>query len=176
MGGVIPKGYIPGVQKGIEEAMKEGVIAKYPVVDVSVELYDGSFHDVDSSEMSFKIAARHAFRKGMEAAGSHLLEPVMEVSIYVDKEYMGDILSDITSRRGKVLGMESAEDTGSNISVVKATVPHSEMLRYTIDLKAMTSGKGSFEMTFSHYDPISGRDADKIVEARNKQLEDEANK
>lgn len=176
VGGVVPKQYLPGVEKGVKEGMIEGVLAKYPVVDVWVEIFDGSFHAVDSSEMSFKIAARNALKKGMEAAGPQLLEPVMEVSIYVDKEYMGDILSDVTSRRGKVLGMDSAEDSGSSISVVKANIPLAEMLRYPIDLRAMTSGKATFEMNFSHYDPISGREADKIIEARKKQLEDEANK
>ena len=176
VGGVVPKQYIPGVQKGLLEGMQEGVLAKYPVVDLSAELYDGSFHAVDSSEMSFKIAGRHALRKGMEAAGPQLLEPVMKVSVFVDKDFMGDILSDVTSRRGRVLGMDSAEDAGGNISVVKATIPLAEMLRYTIDLRAMTSGKATFEMEFSHYDPISGRDADKIIESRKKQLEDESNK
>jgi len=175
-GGSIPKQYIPGVEKGFLEALQQGVLGKFPVVDVEVELYDGKYHDVDSSEMAFKIAGRNAFKLAMEAAGPQLLEPVMEVHVFVDKEYMGDILSDVTSRRGRVLGMDSAEDSGSNISVVKATVPLSEMLRYTIDLRAMTSGKATFEMQFSHYDPIAGRDADKILEERKKQLEDEANK
>jgi elongation factor G len=176
VGGVVPKQYIPGVQKGLVEGMQEGVLAKYPVVDVWVELFDGSYHDVDSSEMSFKIAARQALKAGMEAAGPQLLEPIMEVSIYVDKEYMGDILNDVTSRRGRVLGMENSGDGGSGISVVKATVPLAEMLRYTIDLRAMTSGKATFEMRFTHYDPISGRIAEKVIEERKKELEDEANK
>ncbi len=176
VGGVVPKGYIPGVEKGIQEALNEGVLAKFPVVDVGVELYDGSYHSVDSSEMSFKIAARHAFKKGMEAGGPLLLEPIMNVKVYVDKEYMGDIMSDITSRRGRVVGMDSAEDSGSNISVVNAAVPLAEMLRYTIDLRAMTSGKATFEMTFSHYDPISGKEAEKVIQERLKQLEEEANK
>ncbi|MCP4136994.1 MAG: elongation factor G [bacterium] len=176
VGGVVPKQYIPGVQKGMLEGMDEGVLAKCPIVDLSVELYDGSFHAVDSSEMSFKIAARQALRKGMQAAGPQLLEPVMQVSIFVDKQFMGDILSDVTSRRGKVLGMDSAEDSGSNVSVVKASIPLAEMLRYTIDLRAMTSGKATFEMVFSHYDPISGREAEKVIEDRKKQLEEEANK
>lgn len=174
VGGAIPRGYIPGVEKGLKEGMQEGVLAKYPVVDVSVDLYDGSYHPVDSSEMSFKIAARGALKKAMEAAGPILLEPVMEVEIFVDKEYMGDILNDITSRRGKVLGMGTKDenDTGG-ISVVKAQAPLAEMLRYTIDLRAMTSGKATFEMKFSHYDPISGRIADKVIEDRKKELEEE---
>jgi elongation factor G len=174
VGGVVPKGYFPGVEKGIQEAMHEGVLGKYPVIDVSVELYDGSYHDVDSSEMSFKIAARQCFKKGMEASTPLLLEPVMNLKVFVDKEYMGDILSDVTSRRGKVLGMDDASDSGGNISVVKATVPLAELLRYTIDLRAMTSGKASFEMEFSHYDPITGKEAEKVLQMRQKQLEEEA--
>ena len=174
VGGVIPRGYIPGVEKGLKEGMQEGVLARYPVVDVSVELFDGSYHPVDSSEMSFKIAARSALKKAMEAAGPILLEPVMEVEIFVDKEYMGDILNDITSRRGKVLGMGSKDENDSGgISVVKAQAPLAEMLRYTIDLRAMTSGKATFEMKFSHYDPISGRIAEKVIEERKKELEEE---
>ncbi|HPI89048.1 MAG TPA: elongation factor G [Spirochaetota bacterium] len=175
VGGVVPKQYIPGVQKGIFEAMDEGVLGKFPVVDMSAELYFGSYHDVDSSEMSFKIAARNCIKKAMEMAGPQLLEPIMEVSVFVDKEFMGDILSDVTSRRGRVLGMDSSEGSGS-ISVIKATVPLAEMLSYPIDLRAMTSGKATFEMKFSHYDPIGGRDAEKILEERRKQLEEEANK
>jgi elongation factor G len=175
VGGVVPKQYIPGVQKGIIEALEEGILGKYPVVDMSAELFFGSYHDVDSSEMSFKIAARNCIKKAMEMAGPQLLEPIMEVSVFVDKELMGDVLSDITSRRGRVLGMDSAEGAGG-ISVIKATVPLAEMLSYPIDLRAMTSGKATFEMKFSHYDPISGRDADRILEERRKQLEDEANK
>jgi elongation factor G len=156
--------------------MEEGVLAKFPVVDVWTELYYGSFHAVDSSEMAFKIAARQALKSAMEQAGPQLLEPVMKVRIFADKEFMGDIMSDITSRRGRVLGMDSGDDTGSNISVIRAQVPQSEMLRYSTDLRAMTSGKATFEMEFSHYDPISGRDAEKIIAERKKQLEDEANK
>lgn len=176
VGGVVPKQYIPGVQKGLQEAMAEGVLAKFPVVDISAELFYGSYHDVDSSEMAFKIATRNCFKVGMENGAPQLLEPVMEVSILVDKEYMGDILNDITSRRGRVLGMESSDDSDSGISVVKATVPHAEMLRYATDLRAMTSGKGTFEMKFSHYDPISGKDAEKIIAERKKQLEEESAK
>jgi len=177
VGGVIPKQYIPGCEKGFKEGMEEGVLAKFPVVDLKVELYFGSYHDVDSSEMSFKIAARSALKKAMESAGPILLEPIMEVDVYVDKEYMGDILSDINGRRGRVLGMGSKDETSAGgISVVKATVPLAEMLRYSIDLRAMTSGKATFEMRFSHYDPISGKIAEKVIEDRKKMLEDEANK
>lgn len=175
-GGSIPKQYIPGVEKGLLEAILEGVLGKFPVVDVEVELYDGKYHDVDSSELSFKIASRSAFKLGMEKAGPQLLEPIMDVFIFVDKEFMGDILSDVTSRRGKVLGMDSAEESGGSVSVIRAQIPLAEMLRYTIDLRGMTSGKATFEMKFSHYDPISGREADNVLAARKKLLEEEANK
>lgn len=175
-GGSIPKQYIPGVEKGLIEALEEGVLGKFPVVDVEVELYDGKYHDVDSSELSFKIASRTAFKLGMEKAGPQLLEPVMTVSIFVDKEFMGDILSDVTSRRGKVLGMEGGDDTSGGVSVIKAQIPLAEMLRYSIDLRGMTSGKATFEMKFSHYDPISGREADNVLAARKKLLEEEAAK
>lgn len=171
-GGAIPKQYIPGVEKGLHEALQEGVLGKFPVVDVEVELYDGKFHEVDSSEMSFKIAARTAFKMGMEKAGPQLLEPIMNVNIYVDKEFMGDILSDITSRRGKVLGMDSADESGRSVSVIRAQIPLAEMLRYSIDLRGMTSGKATFEMEFSHYDPISGREAENVLAARRKFLEE----
>jgi elongation factor G len=147
------------------------------VVDIKVELYFGSYHDVDSSEMSFKIAGRQAMKKGMEAAGPILLEPIMEVDVYVDKDFMGDILNDINGRRGRVLGMGAKDEhDNSGISVVKANVPLAEMLRYSIDLRAMTSGKATFDMKFSHYDPISGKIAEKVIEERKKLLEDEANK
>ena len=175
VGGVVPKQYIPGVEKGLREGLEEGVLAKFPIVDLWTELFYGSYHDVDSSEMAFKIAARSALKLAMEQAGPQLLEPIMNVRIFADKEFMGDIMSDITSRRGRVLGMDS-QDGGSNIQIVRATVQEAEMLRYSTDLRAMTSGKATFEMEFSHYDPISGREADKIIEERKKQLEEEANK
>ncbi len=177
VGGVVPKQYIPGIEKGVKDGMDEGVLARFPVVDFAVELHFGSYHDVDSSEMSFRIAARNCLKKSLEAAGPILLEPVMEVDIHVDKEYMGDILNDITSRRGRVLGMgDSGDESGNGVSVVKAQVPLAELLRYTIDLKAMTSGKATFEMRFSRYDPISGKIAEKVIEERKKFFEEEANK
>ncbi|TAL33446.1 MAG: elongation factor G [Spirochaetes bacterium] len=176
VGGVIPKQYIPGCEKGFKEGMEEGVLGRFPVVDVRVDLFFGSYHDVDSSEMSFKIAARSALKKAMESAGPILLEPVMEVDVFVDKDFMGDILNDINGRRGRVLGMGTKDESDAGVSVVKAQVPLAEMLRYSIDLRAMTSGKATFEMRFSHYDPISGKIAEKVVEERKKMLEEEANK
>jgi len=166
VGGVVPKQFIPGVEKGLIEGMTQGILAKYPVVDVSVELYDGSYHSVDSSEMAFKIAARHALKIALENGSSQLLEPVMNVDIYSDKDYMGDIMSDITSRRGRVLGMDSRDDSSSSVSVIKAQIPQSEMLRYSTDLRSMTSGKATFEMSFSHYAPLSGKEAEKVISER----------
>ena len=178
VGGVVPRQYIPGVEKGVKDGMDDGVLARFPVVDFAVELYFGSYHDVDSSEMSFRIAARNCLKKALEAAGPILLEPVMEVDIHVDKDFMGDILNDITSRRGRVLGMggESESESDSGVAVVKAQAPLAEMQRYAIDLRAMTSGKATFEMRFSHYDPISGKIAEKVIEERKKFFEEEANK
>jgi elongation factor G len=159
------------VEKGVREALDGGVVASYPVVDVKVDVYDGTYHDVDSSEMAFKIAGLHAFKDAMTKAKPILLEPVMNVTIYVDKEYLGNIMSDITSRRGRVLGMTSKDEASEEgITIVKAQIPMSEMLRYSIDLKSMTSNKATFEMVFSHYDPINGRNAEQVVDARKKML------
>ena len=173
VGGAIPKQYIPGTEKGIKEAMETGVIAKYPVVDVKTELYDGSFHAVDSSELAFKIAASNAFRMAMQIASPVLLEPFMNVRIYVDKQYMGDVMSDITARRGRVIKMEGKdENRDSGINVITAQIPKSELLKYSIDITTLTQNKAMFEMSFSHYEPVSGKIADKIIEERNKHLEE----
>jgi elongation factor G len=173
VGGAIPKQYIPGIEKGVREALDGGVLAQYPVVDVKVDVYDGSFHDVDSSEMAFKIAGLHAFKEAMLKAKPQLLEPVMNVTVYVDKSFLGDIMSDVTSKRGRVLGMTSRDDSSEEgITIVKAQVPFSEMLRYSIDLKSMTSNRATFEMSFSHYDPIAGRNADMVIASRKKMLEE----
>jgi elongation factor G len=155
VGGCIPKGYITGVEKGVKEALHNGVLAKYPVIDVGIKVVDGSFHEVDSSEMSFKIAGRKAFYDAMGKASPVLLEPVMHVKIYAGDSYMGAITSDLNSRRGRVLSM-GAED-------IEAHIPQAELLTYSMDLKAMTSGTASFEMEFSHYQPISGRIADNVI-------------
>lgn len=160
VGGVIPKNFIPGVEKGLHEALESGVLAGFPVCDIKVKLYDGSFHAVDSSEMAFKIAARSALKAAMEQADPVLLEPIMNVKIYVDEQYMGNVMNDINGRRGKILGMEKVH---GGTQLVQAMVPLSEMLRYSIDLKTITSGQGTFEMTFDHYEEISGRLADKVI-------------
>jgi elongation factor G len=161
-GGSIPKGYIPGVEKGIIEGMESGILAGYPVVDIEARVVDGKHHPVDSSEMSFKLASRGALRDAMEKASSVLLEPVMHLEVFVDDQYLGDVLSDLSSRRGRVQGQEPI---GGGIQLIKAQVPQAELLRYSIDLKAITSGTGSFEMEFDHYSPITGRIADDVIKA-----------
>ncbi len=171
VGGVIPKGYIPGVEKGVNEAMEEGVVAGYPVVDVMVSLVYGSYHEVDSSELSFKIAGRQAFKLAMEQAKPTLLEPVMDLSVYVSDQFTGDIMSDLNSRRGRVLGMDNI---GGGIQKIRAKVPQSELLKYSIELRSITSGTGSFEMEFSHYDPISGKIAEDVVTETRSRKEEEA--
>ncbi len=161
-GGAISKGYIPGVEKGVKEAMDSGVVAGYPVVDVAVSVLDGKEHPVDSSEMAFKIAARNAFREAMKNAGPILLEPIMNLTVFINASYLGDIMSDLSSRRGRILGQN---DLGNGIEEVRAQVPQHELLKYAIDLRAMTSGTGSFEVSFDHYDPISGKIADEVINA-----------
>lgn len=158
-GGAVPKQYIPAVEKGVREAMQEGALAGYPVTGVKVVLYDGSFHPVDSSELAFKIAASMAFKKGQQQAKPVLLEPIMEVEVTVPENFMGDIISDFNTKRGRILGMEAA---GKN-SRVKALVPLAEMYRYAIDLKSMTQGRGSFRMKFSSYEEVPARLAEEII-------------
>lgn len=171
-GGAISKGYIPGVEKGVKEAMEHGVLAAYPVVDVGVTVLDGKEHPVDSSEMAFKIAARNAFREAMKKAGPILLEPVMNLTVFVESKYLGDIMSDLSGKRGKILGQDTL---GSGIDEIRAQVPQSELMKYAVDLRSITSGTGSFEVSFDHYDPISGKIAEKIIEkaAANIALENE---
>ncbi|NLP36763.1 MAG: elongation factor G [Firmicutes bacterium] len=167
-GGAVPKQYIPAVEKGLREAMEQGVLAGYPVVDIKASLYDGSFHTVDSSEMAFKIAASLAFKKGMEQANPVLLEPVMYVEVTVPEQFMGDIMGDMNSRRGRILGMEAK---GGN-QVIKAHVPMAEMLKYSVDLRSMTQGRGSFTMEFDHYEEVPAHLAEQII-AEAKAAQDE---
>ena len=167
VGGAIPKQYIPAVEKGILESCQKGVLASFPCVDFRVTLDDGSFHAVDSSEMAFKIAGSMAFKKAALEAGPVLLEPIMNVSITTPDEHMGDIMGDLNSRRGKVLGMDSK---GKN-QVIKANVPIAEFLTYAPDLRSMTGGRGMFNMEFSHYDEIPAQIAQKLVEEINKSKE-----
>ena len=159
VGGVIPQQYRPAVDKGIVEAMLEGVIAGYPVVDVKVSLVDGSYHTVDSSEMAFKIAGSMGFKKGVLACQPVLLEPIVNIDIEIPDEYMGDVIGDLNGRRGKVLGMESK---GAN-RIIKGQVPLAEILRYAPDLRSMTSGRGTFTYEHSHYEEVPPFIAEKII-------------
>ncbi|GMO27187.1 MAG: elongation factor G [Termitinemataceae bacterium] len=159
-GGAVPKNYIPGVEKGIAEGMSRGIMAGYPAVDIEVKIVDGKYHPVDSSELAFALAARGAFRDAMKTAVPTLLEPIMALTVFAEAAYLGDIMSDISGRRGKIAGQESI---GGGIEEIKAQVPHSELLRYSIDLRSITAGTGSFGIEFSHYAPISGRIADEVI-------------
>ena len=161
-GGAISKSYIPGVEKGVKEAMEHGVLAGYPITDVETTVLDGKEHPVDSSELAFKIAARNAFRAAMRAAGPILLEPIMHITVWVESKYLGDIMSDLSSKRGRILGQTPI---GGGIEEIRAQVPQAELLKYAIDLRSMTSGTGSFETSFDHYDPISGKIADEVIAA-----------
>ena len=161
VGGVIPKTYIPAVEKGIAEAAEKGVLAGFPCIDFKAVLYDGSYHSVDSSEMAFKIAGSLAYKKAAEQAEPTLLEPIMEVEVTTPEDFMGDVMGDLNGRRGRVLGMEGK---GKN-QVVKANVPMSEVLSYAPDLRSMTGGRGIFTMKFSHYDEVPAQLQQKIIEA-----------
>lgn len=169
VGGAIPRQYIPAVEKGLVEAMEQGILAGYPTTDFKVSLYDGSYHDVDSSEMAFKIAASMGFKKGMEVCKPILLEPIMKMEVIVPDDNMGDAMGDLNSRRGKIMGVETK---GSN-QVIKATVPMAEVLKYAPDLRSMTGGRGTFTLEFSHYEEVPGQLADKIIEAARKEKEQE---
>jgi elongation factor G len=165
VGGVIPKQYIPAVEKGIVEAMAGGVLAGYPVVDVKVTLYDGSFHTVDSSEMAFKIAGSMGFKKGVMNCQPTLLEPIVDLEIEIPDEYMGDVIGDLNGRRGRVLGMDTR---GSN-QIIKGQLPLAEILTYAPDLRSMTSGRGTFTYQISHYQEVPPAIAEKIVAESNKE-------
>ena len=164
VGGVIPQTYRPAVEKGILEAMEKGVVAGYPFVDVKVNLIDGSYHNVDSSEMAFKIAGSLAFKKGVMDAKPVLLEPIMEMEVQVQKDFVGDVMGDLSSRRGKVLGMDSAD----KYEIINAHVPQSEILLYALDLTSMTGGQGTFTVKFSHYEEVPASIAEKIIEENKK--------
>ena len=156
-----PNNFIPAIEKGILETAERGYLAGFPVVDFRVVVYDGSYHDVDSSEMSFKLAARKAFRAGMEAAKPSLLEPIMNVEVQAPVEFAGDLMGDMNSRRGRISGM----DTKGGMQTIKAQVPMAEMLDYLNVLTSMTQGRGSFAMEFDHYDFVPGLQAEKIIAA-----------
>ncbi|MEW5803291.1 MAG: elongation factor G [bacterium] len=168
VGGVIPRQYIPAVEKGIVGAMEEGILAGFPVTDVRVTLYDGSFHAVDSSEMAFKIAGSMGFKKGFMECKPTLLEPVMKVAVIVPEESMGDIMGDLNSRRGRIQGI----DTKGHYQIIRAEVPMAEMMKYAPDLISMTGGRGNFTMEFSHYDEVPAHLLDKIVAEAKKEKEE----
>ena len=169
-GGAVSRGYMPGIEKGFHEAMEHGVLAGYPVVDVGITIIDGKEHPVDSSEMAFKLAARGALNEAMSKAAPRLLEPIIKLNVFIDEEYLGDVLGDLSGRRGKVLGQEQL---GGGIIEIKALVPQAELLRYSIDLRSITSGTGGFELEFDHYDPISGKIADDVIAAAKAEAEAE---
>ncbi|HNV64974.1 MAG TPA: elongation factor G [Smithellaceae bacterium] len=168
VGGVIPQQYRPAVEKGIVEAAAEGVLAGYPVVDFKISLVDGSYHTVDSSEMAFKIAGSMAFKKGVMQCQPILLEPIVNIDIEIPEEYMGDVIGDLNSRRGRVLGM----DTKGTNQVIKGQVPLAEILKYAPDLRSMTSGRGNFTYTHSHYEEVPSFIAEKIIAAAKKDKEE----
>jgi elongation factor G len=159
VGGVVPKQYIPAVEKGLREAMAEGVLAGYPVVDLQATLVDGSYHTVDSSEMAFKVAASQALKKAFDAASPTLLEPILEVDVVVPDEFMGDVMGQITSKRGHVLGMDSAD----GLQHLKAQVPQAEMFHYATELRSITQGRGRFSWKLDHYAEVPHSIAEKVV-------------
>ncbi len=161
VGGAIPREYIPAVNKGIEEASQGGVIAGYELIDFKVELFDGSYHDVDSSEMAFKIAGSMALKDGVKRAGPQLLEPVMKVEIEVPEEFIGDVIGDLSSRRGRVEGMEPIE--GTQTQRVRAMVPLADMFGYATDIRSKTQGRGTFSMEFAQYEPIPNNIAEPLI-------------
>jgi elongation factor G len=162
VGGVIPKEYIPAVQKGVFEQMQNGVLAGYPVVDVQVTLYDGSYHDVDSNEMAFKIAGSQCFKQGAIKAGAVLLEPMMQVDVVTPEDYMGDVVGDLNRRRGMIQGMDDCP-AGKQ---VKAEVPLSEMFGYATDLRSATQGRATYSMEFKRYAEAPKNISDEIIKKR----------
>ncbi|HEU5318439.1 MAG TPA: elongation factor G, partial [Chloroflexota bacterium] len=165
VGGVVSHSFRPAVDKGIQEAMAEGVIAGYPLVDVRATLFDGKEHAVDSSEMAFKIAGSMAFKSAAEKAGVVLLEPVVKVEVTVPDQYTGDIMGDLSTKRGRVHGMNP---TGTGATTIEAEVPMAEMVRYATDLRSMTQGRGRFKMQFDHYEEVPANVAQKVIEQSRK--------
>ncbi|HEY2439650.1 MAG TPA: elongation factor G, partial [Solirubrobacteraceae bacterium] len=160
-GGVIPSGFIPAVEKGVQEAMQEGTVAGYPVKGVRVRVYDGSYHTVDSSEMAFKVAGSQAMKQALEQASPVLLEPIMLVTVNAPEDTVGDVIGDLNSRRGRPLGMEPV---GAGMTEIKAEVPMAEMLSYAPDLRSITGGQGEFTMEFERYEEVPGHLAAKVVD------------
>ena len=169
VGGVVPRNFIPSVEKGLRENLRRGVLAGYPMVGLRAKLYDGSYHAVDSSEMAFKTAARIAYKKGCMEASPVLLEPIMHVEVKVPDEYMGDIMGDMNKRRGRILGMNQVD----GLQQLVAEAPMAEMFKYATDLRSMTQARGSFTMTFERYEEVPSTVAQKIIESAKKEEEEE---
>ena len=161
-GGSVPKNFFPAVEQGLKDCMQKGVLAGYPMVNLAANLYDGSYHDVDSNEISFKLAAGIAYREGIPKAGPVILEPVGELRVYIPENYVGDVMGDLNKRRGRVMGIEPAED-GSELQVVLAEVPFGEMTDYVISLRASTQGRGRFDFDFVRYEEVPASLTDKII-------------
>ncbi len=166
VGGVVPRNFFPGVEKGVRDVAEKGPIAGYPVIDFKATLYDGSFHNVDSDELSFRLAGSLATRKGIQEAQPSLLEPIMSVEIRVPEAYMGDVNRDLSTRRGRVLGMDADGDS----QIIKATVPQSELFTYATELRSMTAGRGTFSAKVDHYEEVPAHVAQKIIEAHAKEV------
>jgi elongation factor G len=162
VGGAIPREYIPAVEKGVREAAESGVLAGYPVTDLKVTLFDGSFHEVDSNEMAFKMAASIGFKEGVQKGNPILLEPMMKVEVVVPEEYLGDVMGQINSRRGMIQGMDVRP---GNAQAIRAMVPLAEMFGYATQLRSATQGRGVFSMEFDHYAPVSQAVAEEILNA-----------
>jgi elongation factor G len=162
VGGAVPQNYLPSVEKGVNEAKQEGVLAGYPVVDIKVTFYDGSFHSVDSSDIAFKIAGSQALKKGLSQGQPILVEPIMNIVITAPETYTGDIISDLNTKRGRVLGI--TREGGNN--VIQAQAPYAELLRYAIDLRSMTQGRGNFTMEFDHYEEVPPHISQKVIETK----------
>ena len=168
VGGAIPKTYIPAVEKGIEEAMANGVIAHFPMVDVKVKLFDGSYHNVDSSEMAFKIAGSLGFKQGIPDCKPTLIEPVMNMEIVVPNDHVGDVMGDLNAKRGKIQGIDPEEDS----QTIRAYVPMAEVLNYAADLTSITAGRGMFVMEFDHYEDVPDNLMKKIIDFANQDFEE----
>jgi elongation factor G len=166
VGGVVPRQFFPGVEKGVRDVADKGPIAGYPVVDFKATLYDGSFHTVDSDEISFRQAASMATRQGIHEAQPVLLEPIMEVTVRVPEAYMGDVNRDLSTRRGRVLGM----DADSGAQIIRAHVPQSELFTYATELRSITGGRGTFSQVLDHYEEVPAHVAQKVIETHKKEV------
>lgn len=172
VGGVVPRNFIPAVEKGLRDCIKHGILAGYPVIGLRATLHDGSYHPVDSSEMAFKIAASIAYKKGLEGAKPILLEPIMHIEILIPEEYMGDVIGDINKKRGRVLGMEPC----GKLQKLVVEAPMAELFKFATDLRSITQGRGSFDLKIERYEEVPPTEAIKIVEKTNeeKELKNEA--